>query len=138
MKSLFILFSAYLSFVSLNPKDKKQIEQVIISQQEAWNRGDIPGFMEGYWDSDSLTFISKRGIKKGYQTVLQQYIKGYPDRQTMGQLTFDILEWNTECELVVVTGKWSLKREKEPVEGYFTLWFKNIHGSWKIVKDHTS
>ena len=70
--------------------------------------------------------------------VLQQYLKGYPDRQTMGQLTFDILEWNTECDLIEVTGKWSLKREKEPVEGYFTLWFKRIQGSWKIVKDHTS
>jgi len=37
-----------------------------------------------------------------------------------------------------VLGGWRLKREKDAPCGYFTLWFREIGGQWKIVCDHTS
>ena len=119
--------------------DSIQIAKALFRQQMAWNQGDLVGFMQGYWENDSLTFISKNGITKGYQKVLSNYQKSYPDKQTMGTLNFELLDMDYECdEHVVVTGKWSLVRLEKPIGGYFTLWFEKIHGEWKIVKDHTS
>jgi ketosteroid isomerase-like protein len=108
-------------------------------QQTAWSNGDIEGFMQGYWKSDSLMFIGKRGPAYGWQTTLDNYKKTYPDKAAMGKLTFRI----DKVELLgkqdaFVMGAWSLTREKDNPGGYFTLWFRKIKGEWKIVCDHTS
>lgn len=108
-------------------------------QQTAWSKGDLDGFMQGYWKSDSLMFIGKRGPAYGWQTALDNYKKGYPDKAAMGKLTFrlDKVELLSD-RYAFVMGAWSLAREKDAPGGYFTLWFKKINGEWKIVCDHTS
>ena len=107
-------------------------------QEQAWNHGDIEGFMKYYWKNDSLKFIGSKGITYGWQKTLDNYRKSYPDKASMGTLTFEI---NTNEELsknsVFIVGKWSLAREKS-VGGYFTLLWKKIDGNWVIVVDHTS
>ena len=35
----------------------EEIEGVMQRQMTAWNEGDLDGFMEGYWKSDSLVFV---------------------------------------------------------------------------------
>ncbi len=37
---------------------KSEVEHVLRTQQEAWNRHDLDGFMAGYWNSPELTFFS--------------------------------------------------------------------------------
>ena len=64
-----------------------QIRQVLDDQVAAWNRGDIPGFMQGYDNSDSTTFVSS-SVTKGHAQVLANYIKRYPTREKMGTLRF--------------------------------------------------
>jgi len=120
-------------------QDKEAIVKLMRTQEIAWNKGDIPAFMEGYWKSDSLMFISKRGPNYGWQQTLDGYKKGYPDKAAMGQLTFTIMK----IELLgdkdaFVLGGWSLKREKDKPGGFFTLWFRKFADGWKIVCDHTS
>ena len=61
-------------------------------QQDAWNRGDLEGFMQGYWQSDSLLFIGKSGPTNGWQKTFNNYKKNYPDTIIMGKLSFDVLE----------------------------------------------
>ena len=34
------------------------ITALLQAQDAAWNRGDIEGFMRGYWESDELRFAS--------------------------------------------------------------------------------
>lgn len=111
----------------------------LMSQQEtAWNNADINGFMKHYWKSDSLKFIGSKGITYGWQKTLDNYIKGYPNKEAMGILTFTILEATQLSETsIYVIGKWELKKEK-PSGGHFTLLWKNINGKWVIVADHTS
>lgn len=108
-------------------------------QQVAWNKGDLDEFMLSYWNSDSLKFIGKSGITYGWKSTLANYKKNYPDKSTMGELTFTIISVDelskTGCYVI---GKWNLKREKGDVGGYFTLLWKKIDGKWVIVIDHTS
>src|SRR5437879_453541 len=58
-------------------KAKKAIQQVLDAQQAAWNKGDLEGFMTGYWKSDDLSFYSGGDKTKGWQATLERYQKKY-------------------------------------------------------------
>ena len=120
-------------------QDKQAILKVMAKQQQDWNRGDIDGFMQSYWKSDSLMFLGKKGPNYGWQTTLDHYKKSYPDKAAMGQLSFKIIKVDVlDKTNAFVLGAWNLKRAKDAPGGYFTLWFKKFNGVWKIVADHTS
>jgi ketosteroid isomerase-like protein len=120
-------------------KAEKAIRQVLAQQTQAWNEGSLENFMAGYWQSDSLKFIGKRGISYGWQTTLENYKKSYPDKTAMGYLTFEIVSLEkTSNKTAFVIGKWKLKREKDELQGYFTLFWRKINGKWLIVADHSS
>ena len=97
MKHLFILSSFIILLVGCTKTtfetDKLAIQQAMDNQEQCWSRGDLDGFMSGYWKSDSLRFMGKRGITKGWQTTLDNYKKSYPDKATMGKLQFDIVSF---------------------------------------------
>lgn len=139
MKRLIVIPFLLLCLVVCHAQDKEAVMKVLTTQQDAWNRADIEGFMQGYWKSDSLMFVGKTAPVYGWQTTLDHYKKGYPDRAAMGQLTFDIIQVKIlDPTNAFVMGGWRLKREKDEPGGYFTLWFRKINGKWKIVCDHTS
>jgi len=120
-------------------QDKQVIANLMYAQEKAWNRGDIEGFMQGYWKSDSLVFVGKAGPDYGWQTTLDHYKKRYPGKAAMGQLKFTLLQVKVlDATNAFVLGKWHLKRIKDELGGYYTLWFRKIKGEWKIVCDHTS
>jgi ketosteroid isomerase-like protein len=136
---LSLLVASSLLFAQKKGDDKKAIQAVMDSQQAAWNRADIHAFMAGYWKSDSLTFIGSNGVTYGWLTTLENYKKGYPTPEAMGQLTFTIvtLELLSPTSAYMI-GKWELKRANDAPGGHFTLLWKKISGKWVIVADHTS
>jgi uncharacterized protein (TIGR02246 family) len=116
-----------------------QIRSVLSTQQEAWNRGDIDGFMNGYARSASTVFVSEDTIRRGWETVRERYRKKYSDRAKMGTLTFSDLEIALlSPDAAVVLGRWRLERAKDRPHGRFTLIFKRLPEGWRIVHDHTS
>ena len=140
MKKLFLIIALSTVCFNVFSQKKKDILAVMARQQNNWNAGDIEKFMEDYLKSDDLQFIGSKGIVKGWQATKERYLKSYPDRATMGQLKFDILEVDFHSKKTAwVLGKWYLTRpEKGDVGGYFTLIFKKVKGKWLIVSDHTS
>ena len=140
MKNIISLFFLLISINSFSQsKDEIAIRQVLQTQENAWNTGNLTQFMNGYWQNDSLMFIGKSGITYGYQKTLDNYIKGYPDAASMGKLHFDILEMKKlSPEYYFVVGKWFLKRSIGDVGGHFTLLFRKIKHQWNIVADHSS
>lgn len=117
-----------------------QVNTVLEQQVRDWNRGDIPAFMKGYWNNDSLRFIGKKGITYGWQPVLDNYLKSYPDKSAIGVLDFKELIIDVLSEdAAFVTGNWKITYlDKESVGGWFSLLFRKIEGKWLIVVDHTS
>ena len=120
-------------------KDKAAIRKVMEDQSAAWNRGDIDGFMAGYWKSDQLAFVSGTSVTRGWQPTLDRYKKNYDSREKMGTLTFSDLEITLLSKhSAVVLGSWSLARANDNPHGKFTLIFRKFKDGWRIVQDHTS
>jgi lysophospholipase L1-like esterase/ketosteroid isomerase-like protein len=119
--------------------DFDQIKKIFYQQEEDWNKGDIDAFMEAYWNSEELQFGGANGITKGWQETLERYKSGYPDRASMGQLSFQIKDMTRHSVSVVsLTGSWQLTRLNDQPGGHFLLIWRKIKGEWKIVVDHTS
>lgn len=140
-KTFPLIILVLLSFTSAHSQsqDETAIHTVLEKQRLAWNTGDIPSFMEGYWQSDSLMFIGKSGITYGWENTLKNYKKGYPDTAAMGKLNFTILEVKRLSDTYFfVVGKWHLVRSIGDAGGHFTLLFRKIKNKWLIVADHSS
>lgn len=134
------LLSFTLSAQTLSEKDRLLILQALENQRAAWNDGDIEKYMDGYWKSDSLRFIGKRGIQYGWIATLENYKKGYPTKEAMGKLYFEVISLEgIGNETAFMIGKWKLNYPDKPtVEGHFTLLYKKINGRWLVVADHSS
>ena len=116
-----------------------EIRKVLNQQQEAWNRGDIPAFMNGYWHDAKLSFIGSKGITRGWDQTLANYQKTYPDKTTMGRLEFEVLELTLLSEKsAYMIGKYTLHRIADKPSGYFNLVWRQIDDQWLIISDHTS
>jgi ketosteroid isomerase-like protein len=113
--------------------------EILHTQQRAWNRGDIDGFMNGYARSRSTIFVSEDTVTRGWQTVRSRYKKKYSDREKMGTLTFSDLEITPlGPSAAIVIGRWQLKRKIDKPHGRFSLVFRHLTEGWRIVHDHTS
>ena len=115
------------------------VRAVLDAQVAAWNRGDVEGYMDGYWRSDETVFVSGDSLTRGWQTVLARYKKNYDSREKMGTLTFSDLEITSiGSDAAIAIGRWHLQRAKDEPHGRFTLIFRKTKQGWRIVHDHTS
>lgn len=120
-------------------RDEREVRGLLTEQAKAWNRGDVEGYMQTYWKSDSLLFIGKSGVHRGWEETLANYKKGYPDTAAMGRLSFELIEVRRlSPEYFYVVGKWMLDRSIGNLSGHFDLLIRRIRGHWKIVSDHSS
>ena len=111
------------------------------SQQSAWNRHDLEGFMASYWKSDDLTFFSGGNITRGWQPTLDRYRQHYQSPGTeMGKLEFrDLRLEMLGQDAAFARGEYwlTLSTGKTP-HGIFTLILRRFPEGWRIVHDHTS
>ena len=119
--------------------ERAAILAVLTTQQNDWNKGDIRGFMAGYWNSPELTFAGTREFTRGWQPVMERYEKNYVDKAAMGTLDFSELEIRQlGPDAALVLGKWHLQRQTVDVGGIFTLVFQKFPEGWRIIHDHTT
>ena len=129
-----------------NSSAKAEVEHVLHTQQEVWNRHDLEGFMAGYWNSPESRYIffgrSTESMKAGRRTNAPSSCQCYTSPgHEMGKLEFSGLriEMLWRCMRLSYAGSWHLTMSdgKTP-HGLFTLVFRKFPEGWKIVHDHTS
>jgi ketosteroid isomerase-like protein len=117
------------------------IRQVLDRQTEAWNRGDLEGYMQGYWKSPDLTFYSGGTITGGWEATLARYRRRYQSEgKEMGRLDFpgetiDLLGPDS----AVARGRWRLVfSDGKQSTGLYTVILRRLPAGWRIVHDHSS
>jgi CTP:phosphocholine cytidylyltransferase-like protein len=137
-KLVLILFVFTVQLTSAQSKDSVQIVDVLNRQLAAWNSGSIEGFMQGYWKSEELRFITKKGVTFGWNNVFESYKKSFSTKELMGKLLFNV-DNVTEIakNTYLTTGKWIVESADQPKSGYFSLVFKKVKNEWLIIVDHT-
>jgi len=117
------------------------VRALLEEQVAAWNRGDLEGFMAGYWRSPELVFCSGATVTKGWDATLARYRQRYQaEGREMGRLGFDAIEVLPLGEdAAAARGAWRLRMSDggEP-HGLFTLILRRTGEGWRIVHDHTS
>ncbi|MDA0729028.1 MAG: DUF4440 domain-containing protein [Bacteroidetes bacterium] len=118
----------------------EEIADVMGDQQRAWNNGDLVGFMNGYWESDSLMFVGGGGLTYGHAATLARYQAGYPDKASMGILTFVNISWlPLSSDTGLLVGSWHLAKDGlDDASGMYSLVWRRQEGRWLIVADHSS
>lgn len=136
----FLLYSTLLLAAGCHATvQHPEIMNVFRSQQTAWNSGDLDGFMQGYWQSDDLTFSSPEGEIRGWEAIRERYRTRYGNAQKMGRLTFDRLTVaRTGDETAEASGTYRLDGLDQRRTGRFYLKLRRIDNRWVIVSDFTT
>ena len=136
---LAVFFLAAVSASAQPNTAESAIKKVMNDQAAAWNRGDLETFMQGYWKSDKLVFVSGDRVTRGWQPTLDNYKRTYDTPDKMGKLSFSDLEISVlSNDAATVLGSWSLQRAADNPKGKFTLLFRKFKEGWRVVHDHTS
>ena len=135
-----LLFLLIFSSCSMNNATViDAIKQVLTIQQICWNNGDIEGFMLGYWNSEKFEFSSENGTTYGWESTLERYKESYPTKESMGELSFEILDVKlTSDTTAVLDGEWELIRKNDNPKGSFILKFQKIENNWLIIRDYST
>ena len=122
------------------PADDAAVRAVLAAQQQAWNRGDLAGYMAGYLRSPELVFTSGSKIRRGWDETFAKYKDRYgADPSTMGTLAFEILGVQTlGADGAIVLGRWQLTGTPVAGSGVFSVALERTPAGWRIVHDHTS
>ena len=125
---------------TFQPIDESAIIDVIQTQEVAWNRGDLAGYMAGYANTPTLVFTSGAKVRRGWQDAFDHYKARYgTDPRSMGKLTFEITQVDpVGADGAVVLGTWRLTQGDNPASGVFSLVLERRPEGWRIIHDHTS
>jgi ketosteroid isomerase-like protein len=116
--------------------EKKQILNVISGMQDAWNRGDFRGYMDGFKNPD-VVFVSGGRFQDGWQGTLDHYIRDYG--ASRGTLRFyDIQVEILAPDAAQLISHFELVRPEHPQYGINTRLMRKVNGRWVIALNHVS
>lgn len=125
---------------SFSEADRAAVQKVLMDQRDAWNGGDLDGFMAGYLQSPELVFTSGAKIRRGFKVTRDRFHERYgKDPSGLGTLAFQIEDVRgLGADGAVVLGHWKLTETPAAGDGVFSVIFERTPDGWKIVHDHTS
>ena len=128
---------------ALTTASREQLDavKVLLTQQSAWNKGDIEAFAQTYKDAPDTLMVTHQ-ISHGFAGLVDEYKHDYPTKAAMGTLTFSELEARPlDANFAIVVGKYHLDRAKKEggnADGLFSVVLEKTDKGWKIVLDHTT
>ena len=120
-------------------REKQAILDVIARMEQAWNRGDFRGYMEGFANPDVI-FVSRGEFQKDWQGTLDHYIRDYGSSvETRGKLHFfDIKIEMLAPDAAQLISRYQLDRPQHPQDGINTRLMRKRDGKWVIALNHVS
>ncbi len=115
------------------------IRQVVADMQQAWNRGDYPGYMRGFLNP-GVVFVSRGRLQKDWQGTLDHYVRDYGDSPaSRGVLCFyDVQVQMLATDAAQLLSRYRLDRRTQPQYGINTRLMRKVRGRWVIALNHVS
>lgn len=119
--------------------DQDAIRAVICDMQDAWNRGDFRGYMEGFANPDVI-FVSRGRIQKDWQATLDHYIADYGGAPgSQGKLAFSNIQIEMlSLDAAQLVSSYRLERAAGNQTGINTRLMRKRDGRWVIALNHVS
>src|SRR5215469_12051307 len=105
------------------------VRAVLDRQVADWNRGDLDGFLDGYWNSPKVVFQSGGQRFDGWEAMRDRYRRHYQaEGRTMGRLVFSGLDIEPlGPEAALARGRWQLTMpDGSTPGGLFTVIFRKL------------
>lgn len=137
--SVFFLFVFPVSILA-QTKSTDQVTTALDGQVAAWNSGRLEDAMAFYYNSEDLLWISRAGIEKGYQPILESYLKDFADRSQMGTYSYEPLFIESlSSKSVYYVYRWKIELNgKKLMGGVSSQIWKKQHKRWLIFTEHAS
>ncbi len=116
------------------------VDALLDSSAEAWNGGDLDGFLYWYERSPETTFMGSTGLTRGWNTVRGRYVERFQPGAERDSLRFEDLETRPLGPgLGLATARYVLfQGDSITSHGVFTLVLEETSEGWRIVHDHSS
>ena len=145
--SAVLLMAAAAACASAQPSprtgdgDQQAIVAVLNESAQAWNRGDLDGFLLPYLDAPTTTYIAQ-DVVRGVPAIRESYAGSwFRGGRPAGELAYSGIEVRPlGRDYALVIGHWTVtnRETRQPRSGIFSLTFQRTPQGWRIIHDHSS
>lgn len=116
------------------------IESMLARSVEAWNAGDLDGFMASFAEGASTSFMTPDGPVYGRTAIRDGYESAFGPGARRDSLRLEDIEVRLLPPLVgVVTLRYALERDgATTATGWSTVVVRRVGEGWRIIHDHTN
>lgn len=116
------------------------VDRLLTVSAEAWNAGDLDGFLAWYERSPETTFQGSAGLIHGWEAIRDRYAPRFGPGAVRDSLRFEDLETRPLAPgLGLATARYVLMRgDSVTSTGVFTLVVRETPQGWRIIHDHSS
>lgn len=117
-------------------RQQLDVVKIILAQQNAWNKGDLDGYLSHYKDAPDTEAVLAN-LVRGVDNIRAAYRQNFPNKDAMGDIEdTDIDVRALGDNYALATGKYHLNRSKKSggaVEGTFMELFQKTPNGWQII-----
>lgn len=119
---------------------EESIEAMLRRSADAWNAGDLDGFMDAFADGASTSHLTPDGPVYGRAAIRAHLATRFAPGAARDSLRLEDLTVRPLPPLIgIVTGRYVLSGEgAETSRGWFTVVVRRAGEGWRIVHDHSS
>ncbi len=123
-----------------------EIRELLATATQAWNRGELDGYLRIFTDDPSLTYIGPDGEMRRGKGALRERLQEtyFPEMGEADDLSLDEIEVKPMAPgHAVVTGRYTTYEpgfDSQPVtgQGWFSLVLRMEVGGWRVTHQHSS
>lgn len=141
---LLVLLPAALVGCRFEMGEEEDLERSIVTMlqrsADAWNGGDLDGFLAAYAEGTSTSFMTPDGPVYGRSSIRASYAPLFEPGAGRDSLRLENLNVRPLPPLIgIVTGRYVFEREGTVTDsGWFTVVVRRAGDGWRIVHDHSS
>jgi len=116
------------------------VTTMLESSAQAWNAGDLEGFVDDYANDSTTTFMAGGHARYGFDWIHSNYARQFGPDAVRDSLRFEEFAARAlGTDHILATARYILYRgDSITSSGPFTLVLEKQRGEWRIIHDHTN